>query len=60
MLPILAYIGPETIVPFLSAIAAVFGFFMMLGRNAITFVTQLICKPFSGATAAQESKETEK
>ena len=35
---IIAYIGPDTMLPVASVVAAVVGGFMMLGRNALRFV----------------------
>jgi len=35
---LLGYIGPETALPFLSVVAAVFGAIMMMGKTATRFV----------------------
>ena len=35
---LLGYIGPETALPFLSVVAAVFGAIMILGKTATRFV----------------------
>lgn len=35
-----AYIGPDTILPLTSIVAAVAGFFMMFGRNSLRFATK--------------------
>ena len=39
---ILGYIGPETIVPIASAIAAITGGIMMMGRSSLLFVRRCI------------------
>lgn len=35
--PVLAYIGPDVLLPVASALAAIAGFFLMAGRRAIAF-----------------------
>ena len=43
---ILAYIGPETAMPLLSAIAAIFGVFLMVGKTTVLYLGRMLCKPF--------------
>jgi hypothetical protein len=45
-----AYIGPETMMPVASIIAAVAGVFMMFGRNVVYFGRNLVrrIRPGSG------------
>ena len=36
------YIGPEVIVPVTSVIAAIGGFFLMMGRSGLSFIVGLV------------------
>lgn len=35
--PVLAYIGPDVLLPVASALAAIAGMFLMMGRRAVAF-----------------------
>jgi len=39
--PVLAYIGPDVLLPVASALAAIGGFFLMAGRRGIAFFKDL-------------------
>ena len=39
---LLAYVGPETMMPVASVIAAVAGVFMMFGRNVMSFGRRVV------------------
>ena len=43
-----AYIGPETMMPVASIIAAAAGVFMMFGRNVVGFARGLVRRVFPG------------
>jgi hypothetical protein len=39
---VLAYFGPETMMPLTSIVAAVVGIFMMFGRNSLRLVRRMV------------------
>ena len=43
--PIFGYLGPDTMLPLTSAIAAVVGAFLMFGKNTFRFVARLFRSP---------------
>lgn len=49
--PLFGYIGPETILPLLSAIAAACGAVMVMGKNAVGFVQQQLLRLVPGRNA---------
>lgn len=59
ILPVLAYVGPETILPVTSALAAVAGFCLMMGRSTFGFLLRLF-RPFTRKRRPvhQEDQET--
>lgn len=51
-----AYIGPETMMPVASIIAAVAGVFMMFGRSVVGFGRGLVRRVWPGSTAKPVAK----
>jgi hypothetical protein len=51
-----AYIGPETMMPVASVIAAVAGVFMMFGRSAVGFVRGLARRVWPGSSRKPPTK----
>lgn len=51
-----AYIGPETMMPVASIIAAVAGVFMMFGRNVVGFGRGLVRRVWPGPPKAQPAR----
>jgi hypothetical protein len=51
-----AYIGPETMMPVASVIAAVAGVFMMFGRNVVGFVRGLVRRVWPGSNRKKVTK----
>lgn len=47
MTPLLAYFGPETVLPATSIIATVVGVVLMLGKNSIRWCVGLVTVPFA-------------
>lgn len=54
---ILGYIGPETIVPIASAIAAITGGIMMMGRSSLLFVRRCIGTVIPGLAPSKAPAE---
>jgi hypothetical protein len=54
-IPILGYVGPELIVPITSVIAAIGGFFLMIGRSGLGYLVGLVTKRFNRDHAENES-----
>lgn len=52
---VLAYFGPETVLPMTSVIATVVGVFMMFGRNTLRFLFRWRRGGAGGATKAAGS-----
>lgn len=52
---ILGYVGPETVMPVASAVAAVVGFFLMLGRSSVRWIFRLL--RLSGRKEAQSEAD---
>jgi hypothetical protein len=50
---LLAYFGPETVLPMTSVIATVVGLFMMFGRNTIHFLFRWRRSPVAVPKSAQ-------
>lgn len=53
---LLGYIGPETALPFLSVVAAIFGAVMMMGKTATRFLVRRFLGLF-GIRAAEPTVE---
>lgn len=51
-----AYIGPETMMPVASVIAAVAGVFMMFGRSVVSFGRGLVRRVWPGSSRKPPSK----
>lgn len=52
--PLFAYVGPETTVPLLSALASVGGFLLMFGKSTIRFAIRKV----RGAVGLGDASET--
>jgi len=39
------YVGPEVVLPITSVIAAIAGFFLMMGRTGVSFLLAIVRKP---------------
>jgi hypothetical protein len=46
VMEVMGYIGPETVLPLASVLAAVAGFFMILGKTAVRMVVNAVTFPF--------------
>ncbi|WP_337175778.1 hypothetical protein [Paludisphaera sp.] len=55
MTPLLAYFGPETVLPATSIIATVVGVVLMLGKNSIRWCVGLVTAPFARKGKADAS-----
>lgn len=47
------YIGPEVVLPITSVIAAIAGFFLMMGRTGLSFLVSIVKRP-----TVQEDRES--
>jgi len=55
---ILAYVGPETVVPMASAIATLVGFWLMVGRRIKTWAAAALVSPVGRWRAGRADKPT--
>ena len=39
------YVGPEVVLPITAVIAAIGGFFLMMGRSGVSFLLAIVRKP---------------
>jgi hypothetical protein len=53
MTPLLAYFGPETVLPATSIIATVVGVVLMLGKSSIRWCVGLLMAPFGRGRKAE-------
>jgi hypothetical protein len=53
-----SYLGPETMMPVASVIAAVAGVFMMFGRSVMSFGRGVVRRVWPGASAKPAAKKS--